>query len=495
MITQIYENIRNGQDVRKNLIELRKEIKDDVKKRVFFYELDGDYTILYKLLDDEDAKVRKNVALIMGELGVSSFIDKLYEAYEKEEKLFVKPDYLAAISHYDYSDLLEDLKARLHFLTTTQFEEGSIKHVNEEIRILSQMCIQMDKPTMHPFTGYNEVSDMILLTNRDHKEVTLGQIEEGKAKIFNAGVVVRTDNLNEILGIRTYSELLFRIKDLGKVDMEPLSAAKALFESDLLNFLKVRHSGWPPYYFRIEMKTRMPLDKKSIFAKKMASELERLSKRELINSTSNYEFEIRLIENKEGFFNVLLKLYTLKDKRFAYRKNAIATSIAPDDAALIVELAKPYLDGDAQVLDPFCGVGTMLIERHKKVSSKVMYGVDIFGDAIDDAIENAALDDTDIYFINRDFFDFTHKYQFDEIFTNMPMRIGRKTEKEIERLYERFFEKALTVLASKAIIVMYTRDCDLVEKNIGQYDCYRILASHTISKKEDAYLYILEVNQ
>ena len=30
---------------------------------------------------------------------------------------------------------------------------------------------------------------------------------------------------------------------------------------------------------------------------------------------------------------------------------------------MIVALAEPYLKENAQILDPFCGVGTMLIER------------------------------------------------------------------------------------------------------------------------------------
>ncbi|MGL5676428.1 MAG: RNA methyltransferase, partial [Cellulosilyticaceae bacterium] len=70
MITTLYQKITNGEDTRKNLIELRKLIKEPLNNRVLYYELDGQYDTLYKLLADEDAKVRKNVALIMGELEV-----------------------------------------------------------------------------------------------------------------------------------------------------------------------------------------------------------------------------------------------------------------------------------------------------------------------------------------------------------------------------------------------------------------------------------------
>ena len=36
-----------------------------------------------------------------------------------------------------------------------------------------------------------------------------------------------------------------------------------------------------------------------------------------------------------------------------------------------------------------------------------------------------------INFINRDYFDFTHAYLFDEIITNMPVR-GRKSKEETD---------------------------------------------------------------
>lgn len=493
MIKDIYQNIVNQQDVRKNLIELRKVLKEGNHLTTFLNHLSGDYSVLYTLLEAEDAKTRKNVALIMGELAVPEFMHKLYAAYQKEDKLFVKSDYLVALRQFDYRELLEQFKQRLDFLTSNTFEETSLKHISEEIRILTEMVITLEKPNTHTFSGYHELSDLILLTNRDHQKVTLDQIKKGKAKEFGAGVIVRTNDLHEIMNIRTYSDILFRLQDVTTVENNPAVAAKAIYEGGLLEFLKARHREEYPYYFRIEIKSKMELDKKSAFAKKMASELERVSGRELINSTSNYEVEIRLIEGRDGFFNVLIKLYTIVDERFQYRKNAVAASIQPVNAALVTALAKDYLKEDADVLDPFCGVGTMLIERNKIAPAKVMYGVDIFGEAIDGAIENADLDDTDIYFINKDFFDFTHKYLFDEIFTNMPTRTGRKTEEEIQLLYDRFFDKASKMLKNEARIIMYTRDKELVDKGIRNRPEYKAVKTYEISRKEAAYIYILQV--
>ena len=115
------------------------------------------------------------------------------------------------------------------------------------------------------------------------------------------------------------------------------------------------------------------MDKKVKIVIRFSCELERLSGRKLINSASDYEIELRLIENKEHKLNMLLKLYTIEDDRFSYFKKHIAASLKPVNAALMVELAKDYMVSDAQVLDPFCGVGTMLIERQKAVKANTSY--------------------------------------------------------------------------------------------------------------------------
>ncbi len=57
---------------------------------------------------------------------------------------------------------------------------------------------------------------------------------------------------------------------------------------------------------------------------------------------------------------------------------------------MLVALAEPYLKENAQILDPFCGVGTMLIERDIRVPAREKYGIDIFGEAIRGARENAS---------------------------------------------------------------------------------------------------------
>ena len=494
MLRAIYKDIENGKDVRKNLIELKKLLKEESNKRAFIYYLAGDYSLFYKLLENEDAKSRKNTVLIMGDIGEQSFVSVLYEAYQKEETLFVKPSYLEAITQLDYRFLLEDLKERLETLTKSQFDEASMKHINEEVKNLTRMIIDIEGRKEHRFIGSQKLSDVILLTNRDHQKVTIDQIENMPAKEFGAGVMVRTEELKKIQDIRTYSELLFRLPNLEEMSDDPVEITHALYKAGIVDFLDTRHEGGAPYYFRLEIKAKITFEQKSAMAKKVALNLEKISKRKLINSTSNYEVEIRLIENKKGMFNALLKLYTIKDNRFEYRKHSVAASIAPHTAALVARLAKGYLKEGVQVLDPFCGVGTMLIERNKLVQATPIYGIDTFGEAIDRGIINSRAAKCNINFINKDFFDFTHNYFFDEIFTNMPTRGGRKTEAEMVTLYKSFFNKSMEVLKSDGLIVMYTRDRHLVVGEVPYRPEFTILEEYTISKKEEAYVFIIKKN-
>ena len=94
----------------------------------------------------------------------------------------------------------------------------------------------------------------------------------------------------------------------------------------------------------------------------------------LLNTTENYDIEIILREIKRGKVNAYLRLTHLKNPRFNYRKEVIATSLQPYVAATLVELAKPYMKENGKVLDPFVGCGTLLIERNFALPSKVCDG-------------------------------------------------------------------------------------------------------------------------
>lgn len=340
------------------------------------------------------------------------------------------------------------------------------------------------------FQGYQEEYEVILTTGKVHQEVTSRQIRKGKTLSMKSGVRVKTNDIRELLEIPTYREMLFLL-NIRTLQPQPEEAAKALADSNLLELLKRAHKTEEKCRFRLGIHSRMALDKRGEFAKKLAFALEKGTSYQLENSTSDYEIEIRLMEKSDGTFLPLIKFFTLSDKRFQYRKNTIAASIRPEQAALAAALAKPYMEQEAQIIDPFCGVGTMLLERNRICPARVMYGVDIFGTAISGARENTELAGQQAYYINRDFFEFTHEYLFDEIITNMPER-GQKSKEEQDAFYGKFFEKATEILREKGRIIMYSNEKNFVKKQLRIRKNFTMLQEYNMDEKDRYYLFIIE---
>ncbi len=487
----LIERLYKEDNKRSLLSELRQGIKEKDGFGIVFDRVCEDTDFFLSLLSHEDPKTRKNVALLLGELGIEEALTALWEAYEAETQLFVKSSYLTALSHLDYDNLLPSLHERYTFLSSAELTEENRKHFEEELRVLNDMLVAKEGINTHIFKGYLNEHDCILLTNRNYKEITANQLTEEQILPFASGVRVKTTNLKKVLEIRTYSELLFVIPGMEVCPGAPDAAAKKIAASALVEMLKKDHKGFLPFYFRLEIKSKQPLDKKALFAKRLSAAIEQATNRTLINSPHDYEFEIRMIEDKNGNFHALVKYMTIPEVRFDYRQEHVAASIKPSTAALLVELAKEYMVKDAQVLDPFCGVATMLIERQMVVKANTSYGIDTSVEAIEKAKQNTLNAGQIIHFVNRNFFTFSHEYLFDEIFTNMPWAMGKISKNDIYDLYNRFFKQAKTVMKPQGTIILYTHDADLA-RHFGLQSGYTIKKSYPISEKEGTALMIFQ---
>jgi len=499
---ELLSTLRVGEEVRANLISLRAELKKNEKERsVVLKALREQGNVLISLLSHEDAKARKNAALILGELPCEEAEEALYEAYARETQLFVRSSYLEALLKLGSEAFVPELMEQLKALEAEEQSEETAKHRAEERKLLRELLADAVGVNRHSFTGSDKPAEIVLMTNRNHIGVTVEQLlrifgDKLKYKEVGVGVRLIAERLSDVLSIRTFEELLFVIPGMGACQCEAKAAAKVIAESELLTFLERRHAEkGQAYRFRVEYRGAMEAEQKGKFLRQLSAEIEALSKHRLVNSTSDYELEIRMIENKEGRLNLLVKLFTLADERFAYRNEAVAASIRPVNAALTMELAKEYLKPDAQVLDPFCGVGTMLIERAKMGHVGNLYGIDIFGEAIEKARKNTKDAGLFANYINRNFFDFKHEYLFDELITDMPF-LPSVTEKimqaqqELVHLYLRFFEKAKEHLKEGAVLVLYVRNPAMVKKCADRYG-YRIEKEFEINMKEQSYVFVL----
>ena len=494
---QLYEKIREEcakqKDVRKELIALRAALKEPGKKEELQKAFEEEPQALADCLLKEDAKTRKNAALLLGALTGPENRNWLWEAYERETQLFVKPDYLKALASFDCGPYVEALKARQQEIeenlnpgSKSQVEE---KHFREELKELRKLLLAYEKPLQHPFVEDPPPVDVLLLTNRGCERLTAAQIPTGRIRLIKGGVQVERGDIKALLKVRTYRELLFCLKGSRKIAKE--EAAEELLKTDWRELLERLLVGEPPYYFRIDVKCPMPLAERSSFCKKLGAQIEQATGGVLKNAPSAYELELRLTENKDGTFFPLLRLKAFPDKRFSYRKYTVAASMAPVQAAICMELAAPYLREQARVLDPFCGVGTMLLERNYRLHANTLYGIDVFAPAIEGARENFQIAGVPGHFINRDSMTFTHEYQFDEIVTNFPTKGKSLTPHALDCLYSRFLDKALEFLEQDGIILLYSHDRGYVKKNLRQYTCWKLEQEWCVSEREGAWLFCI----
>ena len=254
MIREYYEAVCAENETRANLIALRSAVKDEKEKRAFAYLLGGDFSVLCRLLEHEDPKVRKNAALLLGEMESEDLLPVLFDSYKKEKTLFVRPDYLKAIAGMDCEAFLDEMEEQLEMLRAKEPLPEEKKHVSAEMRMLQNILLKYRSPRPHLFHGYDIMEPLLLLVNREQTKVVADEIKEGTHTLLKGGIRVKDAKIRTILPIRTYSELLFPIRTKTLPVNAPEEIGKQLAVSELTDLMMRLHEGKAPYYFRIEPK-------------------------------------------------------------------------------------------------------------------------------------------------------------------------------------------------------------------------------------------------
>ena len=495
-MNSFYEELQNGNNIRENLIQLKKQWQDKNAMEEFQQEYQDAVSEFLRLLSHQDAKIRKNSALLIGMLKDQSSLQQLWSVYKEEQTRFVKSAYLKSMAQLDCMELKEEIQLHYKQLMEYQPAQDELKHIQEERQQLLGILSKLGALKKHKFIGYERKNQLLFTAGHGVRETLAAELknyteDEDQQQLHPLGVMVDTCHMEKIMQARCYREMLFLLKGNHHLPQDPSIIAGELAASNLLQILEECHQGEAPFYFRLEIRSRMNLEEKSNFAKKLAGELEQITSQKLQNSTKGYEIELRFIENKEGTFFPCLKLYTLRDHRFSYRRETIASAMHPALAAALMEMADPYLEEDAIVLDPFCGTGTLLIERQKHLSLRDCYGVDIFGEAIRCARINTASAGYEINYITRDYFEFTSRHLFDEVFADFPVR-GKKTREEQDKFYTSFFDQVETMMQPHGKLFLYTNESGFVKKNLRLHPDFILKKEVEIRKKDGSCFFIIE---
>ena len=465
-IPALWSKIITEDNPRGLLSVMRDILKKEKPKGMFRRTVGNSKEKLATLLQHSDPKVRKNVCGVIGELGDPAYLTSLYNAYASEDQLFVRHSYVLAIGNCggaidaeNLREILKELIIKEKSSEGTESEVTNTKHINEEKLALSRAIDKLSPPVRHEFKGFENPVPMLLTVMNYQYQLTLKELEEKSidGTLVDEGILIHENDLDKVYSCRTFYELFYPLEECKDLEFDYKEIAAAIIDANIVDFLNKCHESESnsPFGYRVEFKTADYNRDRSDFVKNLARELDELSCGDLKNSPSSYEVEVRIVE-KDNLCSVFVKLYSFKDNRFGYRKNDLATSINPVTAAIVIKSIEKWLRPSAKVIDPFCGTGTILIERAKLEEYGTLTGVDIFRTAIAAATINSKLANVDIDLIDEDILEYSNSEPFDELITNMPFDNKSSTHNKYADLYSEFVKKIPRLVRPGGMAFVYT---------------------------------------
>lgn len=476
----IVNEINKGHNLRVYLLTLSRIISNNRCKNA----LDDKWSRLnYKPLINsarsDDPKVRKNAYIIMGELSGDILKKELIKALEREDTLMIIPSLILAIGNSLAYEALGLVKSKVEHYKQSLTDKEHSKALKEIIRAGDKTIDKLyTNNSRHIFKGFDRDVQIALSTMDINPDVTLYDAKRYyNAYLKDNYVIITTKDYNKVFNLRTFYESFIVFPDWWGVDYSASNIAKLLAKKLKVELLDKWHQSNAPYRYRIELKGNMI--NRSSDIDNLVAEIGKAYGSDMINSPSNYEMELR-ITVEDDKCNLLVKLYTLEDNRFSYRKRSLPASIKGETAAICMSLVRKYLKDSSRVLDPFAGTGTMLIERAKLNKDLSLTGVDISREAIDYLKENTQAAGVAVKAISNDIVNYNSSEQYDEIISNMPYGLRVGTHKNNEILYLEFLRKAKTLISNNGLLILLTADYKLL-KSIAWDEGFRMIDEFIIN--------------
>ncbi|MBR6684170.1 MAG: HEAT repeat domain-containing protein, partial [Firmicutes bacterium] len=123
----------------------------------------GDRKLLYRLLGSDDAKMRKNIARLMGQLLVPEDVLPLAEALEHESKRMVIPSMILALGALKTPQAITALHA---YQVKPAQDASEEKHVQAELEALRTALSAFQQLPKHSFKGFSSKMPLELRCGR-----------------------------------------------------------------------------------------------------------------------------------------------------------------------------------------------------------------------------------------------------------------------------------------------------------------------------------------
>ena len=414
-------------------------------------------------------KLRKNAAVLMGQLKVPSDVKYLKQALSVEDTRFVRPSMLLSLGSIGGDEAKAALASYTIQPANSEDEKVHFDAETEAYKTAMRSFLTFEK---HEFTALNRPCEIELRSPDKLSDPLARELAEhgfSVSAVHRGDVHVHTEDMMGLFACRCFTEALIEISANSNPDPKSMGIkAKSFLEK----LLPACHTGKPPFGYRLEIRGEGNIDRLAIARKMIAV----MDDKMLLNCPNNYEIELRVEIGGNGGAFMYAKLLTIKDERFSYRVSALPASMHPATAAAILKYAEFFLGGkDARVLDPCCGSGTFLIEREKLYPCAGLTGVDISNKAIDIARSNAEAAGSIAKFVHNDCMRFTAERPYDELVANLPFgnRVG--SHKSNEKLYAGILENLPKWLRRGGVAILYTMEYTLLKKLIREHPGLRLV--------------------
>lgn len=442
----------------------------------------SDYPLFFKDikhgLQDEDPKIRKNSSILLGYSKNQENILVLRSALENESINWVKPSIILAIGAIGGQEAINSLTS---YSTENPEEQEAIRKALEHsytekstiqfLEVLpSPICLHL-----HTCTGMEQIL-------QDEIKEKFGISAK---KIENGILEMHYDRMQDLYALRTFTEIIIPAIEIKISDRAEIAnmIIDAIFQQQLLaKILQYHQNIQDSIRYRLEIRgNAIKHSERKQFIEEICKRFREYSST-FVNSPNNYDIEIRIIIESYQV-QIMWKTFAITDNRFDYREKDVPASINPVIAAGIARLLKPISSPENRIWDPFCGSGTLLVERGLLTDYHELIGTDISQKAIAAAEVNIKLAKIkNIKLLCCDMRDIIKKEKFDEIITNMPFGLRVGDHKQNETLYRDFFRIIPQVMNKGGKIILFTQEMALIQRLFQESDLlilinvYRIFA-------------------
>ena len=459
ILEKVLINILENTELRNNAYILNVMSK---KKKIVEY-LDkhfskNHFNILSK---DADPKTRKNLYVLMGNFINKDYVMDLIKCLKTENINYCISSLILSLGNYNIKNIEEILnKYKEILLRKLQQQEIEEVHYNEILNSINKVIGKNIKLQKHDFMGLYKEETIFLTCMEPLINATFSDVKKHftSAKKIKNGIIIKTNNYQNVFKIRTFYEALITWGNNFNLDFN--NVLENIYDFLASDFMFKTHKQQHAFNYRIEIVTEKNKEEKLSLYNQINANINNSFNNKYINNPSNYEFEIRLIDNGDTY-DVFYKLYTYLDKRYEYREKDLPASINPTSASIMLNEVKDYLRVNAKVLDPFCGTSTILVERNF-ISNSSLYGVDINENAIQYSKINTKKAGVNVNLYNINCLE--HIGYYDEIISNMPYGNRVSNHKKNELLYKQFINRLPTLLNEKGVAILLTSEISLMKR-------------------------------